>query len=158
MILTKRSAYRTCKMINVIHWQAKRCFVNTYFPQGLQQEKNPDPSNFSRSVPHDTSLNATPQKQAESVQRHGRRIIMHKIRWLHRHWNQLNDTRTTYLAEHEVGRVGMTLNGTPGHRSALSSSEEPHRRPHKAEVLSDCNEPAFCTHKKPVLFGLHISG
>lgn len=149
---------KTCKIINVIYWQVNRCYVSTYFPQVLQQEKYPDPSKWPQSVPHATSLNTTPQKQAERVQRHRRRIIMHKIRWPHRLWNQLNDTRTTYLAEHEVGRVGMALNGTPGHRSALSSSEELHRRPHKAEVLPDCNEPAFCTHKKPVLFGLHTSG
>ncbi len=87
--MINRSAYRTCKMSKVIYWQAKRWFVITYFPQGLQQEKYPDPSNFSRSVPHTTSLNATPQKQAERVQRYGRRIRMHKIRWLHRFWNQL---------------------------------------------------------------------
>lgn len=49
----------------------------------------------------------------------------------------------TYLAEHEIGRVGMALSDTPGHRSAVSSSEEPHRRLHKAKVLPDCNAPVY---------------
>jgi len=64
---------------------------------------------------------------------------------------------TTDLAGHEVGRVGMALNGTAEHRSALSSSEEPHRLLHKAKVLPDCNAPAYCTHTRKHCC-LHVFG